>query len=214
MKELKLNTNTNFIKLIAIITMTIDHIGYVFFPNAIILRIIGRIAFPLFVYSMMIGYFRTKDLTKYIVRLLIIGIISQFPYSLLFNVYRPNVMFTLIFTLLYYYTLDKKKWWIMPFLVVIPFCLHFEYDTIYLFLVPIFYYCRSNCLLMSILMILFYLNFISNGVTVFGFVIFYSILSIPFIIIKTNFNIKINKYLFYFYYPFHIIVLLIIKNLI
>ena len=101
MKELKLNTNTNFIKLIAIITMTIDHIGYVFFPDILIFRIIGRIAFPLFVYSMMIGYFRTKDLSKYIVRLLIIGIISQFPYSLLFNVYRPNVMFTLIFTLLY-----------------------------------------------------------------------------------------------------------------
>ena len=85
MKELNLNTNTNFIKLIAIITMTIDHIGYVFFPNIIILRIIGRIAFPLYVYSMMIGYFKTKSLSKYIVRLLLIGIISQIPYSLLFN---------------------------------------------------------------------------------------------------------------------------------
>lgn len=214
MKELKLNTNTNFIKLIAIITMTIDHIGAVFFSELIIFRIIGRIAFPLFVYSMMIGYFNTHNLKKYILRLFLIGVISQIPYSLLFGNNTPNVMFTLIAVLIYYYTLDKKKWWIMPFLVVIPFCLHFEYDTIYLFLVPIFYYCRNNCLLMSILMILFYLNFISNGVTVFGFVIFYSILSIPFIIIKTNFNIKINKYLFYFYYPFHIIVLLIIKNLI
>ena len=149
MKELNLNTNTNFIKLIAIITMTIDHIGYVFFPNIIILRIIGRIAFPLYVYSMMIGYFKTKSLSKYIVRLLLIGIISQIPYSLLFNVDRPNVMFTLIFTLLYYYTLDKKKWWIMPILVLIPFALNFEYSLIYLFLVPIFYYFRNNGLLLS-----------------------------------------------------------------
>ena len=160
MEELKLNTNTNFIKLIAIITMTIDHIGYVFFPDILIFRIIGRIAFPLYVYSMMIGYFKTKSLSKYIVRLLLIGIISQIPYSLLFNVDRPNVMFTLIFTLLYYYTLDKKKWWIMPILVLIPFALNFEYSLIYLFLVPIFYYFRNNGLLLSISFILFYLNYL------------------------------------------------------
>ena len=73
MKEYtKLNTDTNFIKLIAIITMTIDHIGAVFFENCLIFRIIGRIAFPLFVYSIMIGYFNTKSIKKYILRLFII----------------------------------------------------------------------------------------------------------------------------------------------
>lgn len=213
MKELKLNTNTNFIKLIAIITMTIDHIGYVFFPDILIFRIIGRIAFPLFVYSMMIGYFRTKDLSKYIVRLLIIGIISQFPYSLLFNVYRPNVMFTLIFTLLYYYTLDKKKWWIMPILVLIPFALNFEYSLIYLFLVPIFYYFRNNGLLLSISFILFYLNYLIYPVDSFSIATFFTILCLPFILINTDITIKINKYFFYLYYPIHIIILLIVKYL-
>ena len=204
MEELKLNTNTNFIKLIAIITMTIDHIGYVFFPDILIFRIIGRIAFPLFVYSMMIGYFRTKDLSKYIVRLLIIGIISQIPYSLLFNVDRPNVMFTLIFTLLYYYTLDKKKWWIMPILVLIPFALNFEYSLIYLFLVPIFYYFRNNGLL---------LNYLIYPVDSFSIATFFTILCLPFILIKTDVNIKINKYFLYLYYPIHIIILLIVKYL-
>lgn len=214
MKELKLNMNTNFIKLIAIITMTIDHIGYVFFPDILIFRIIGRIAFPLFVYSMMIGYFRTKDLTKYIVRLLIIGIISQFPYSLLFNVCRPNVMFTLIVALLFYYSLDEKKWWIIPFLVVIPFLLNFEYSIIYLFLVPIFYYFRNNGIFLSISFILFYLNYLIYPVDSFSIATFFTILCLPFILIKTNINIKINKYFYYLYYPVHITVLLIIKYLI
>lgn len=214
MKELKLNTNTNFIKLIAIITMTIDHIGYVFFPDILIFRIIGRIAFPLYVYSMMIGYFKTKSLSKYIIRLLLIGIISQFPYSLLFNVYRPNVMFTLIATLLFYYSLDKKKWWIIPFLVVIPFLLNFEYAIIYLFLVPIFYYFRNNGLLLSISFILFYLNYLIYPVDSFSIATFFTILCLPFILIKTNINIKINKYFYYLYYPVHITVLLIIKYLI
>mgnify|MGYP002517584621 CR=1 FL=1 len=214
MKELKLNMNTNFIKLIAIITMTIDHIGYVFFPDILIFRIIGRIAFPLFVYSMMIGYFRTKDLTKYIVRLLIIGIISQFPYSLLFNVCRPNVMFSLIVALLFYYSLDEKKWWIIPFLVVIPFLLNFEYSIIYLFLVPIFYYFRNNGIFLSISFILFYLNYLIYPVDSFSIATFFTILCLPFILIKTNINIKINKYFYYLYYPVHITVLLIIKYLI
>ena len=213
MKELKLNTNTNFIKLIAIITMTIDHIGYVIFPDILIFRIIGRIEFPLFVYSMMIGYFRTKDLSKYIVRLLIIGIISQLPYSLLFNVYRPNVMFTLIFTLLYYYTLDKKKWWIMPVLVLIPFVLNFEYSLIYLFLVPIFYYFRNNGLLLSISFILFYLNYLIYPVDSFSIATFFTILCLPFILVNTDITIKINKFFFYLYYPIHIIILLILKYL-
>lgn len=210
----KLNTNTNFIKLIAIITMTIDHIGCVFFPNYIILRIIGRIAFPLYVYCMMIGYFNTKSLSKYILRLFVIGLISQIPYSLLFNAYRPNVMFTLIAVLLFYYSLDKKKWWIIPFLVLIPFLMSFEYAIIYLFLVPIFYYCRNNSTYLCILFILFYLNYLINGNSNFDFATFFTILCLPFIVIKTNFKIKINKYFYYLYYPVHIVILLIIKCLI
>lgn len=213
MKELNLNTNTNFIKLIAIITMTIDHIGAVFYPNIILFRIIGRIAFPLFVYSMMIGYFNTHNLKKYILRLFIIGAISQIPYSLLFESNTPNVMFTLIAVLIYYYTLDKKKWWIMPILVLIPFALNFEYSLIYLFLVPIFYYFRNNGLLLSISFILFYLNYLIYPVDSFSIATFFTILCLPFILIKTDVNIKINKYFFYLYYPIHIIILLIVKYL-
>ena len=214
MKEYtKLNTDTNFIKLIAIITMTIDHIGAVFFENCLIFRIIGRIAFPLFVYSIMIGYFNTKSIKKYILRLYIIGLLSQFSYSMLFDIYRPNVMFTLICVLLGYYALDKKKWWILPILFVFPFLLNFEYAIVFLFLVCIFYYCRNNGLLLSIFFILFYLNYLFFGTTDFNFATFFTILCLPFILINTNFNIKINKYVFYLYYPVHITILLIIKSL-
>ena len=46
--ELKTNLNTNFIKIVAIAAMTVDHIGTAFFPDYPIFRWIGRIAFPLF----------------------------------------------------------------------------------------------------------------------------------------------------------------------
>ena len=45
------------IKLFALITMVIDHIGLVFFPNVIIFRIIGRLSMPLFAYCVARGYY-------------------------------------------------------------------------------------------------------------------------------------------------------------
>ena len=62
------NTDTGFLKLIAFVTMAIDHIGAVFFPESVILRIIGRIAFPLFAYCLVIGYLYTSDVKKYLRR--------------------------------------------------------------------------------------------------------------------------------------------------
>ena len=48
--RLQTNLDTDFLKLIAIVSMLIDHIGSVFFPEVRVLRWIGRLAFPLFSY--------------------------------------------------------------------------------------------------------------------------------------------------------------------
>lgn len=48
--------NGNMLKIIAAITMTIDHIGAILFPHILILRIIGRIAFPIFAFMIAEGY--------------------------------------------------------------------------------------------------------------------------------------------------------------
>lgn len=57
----KLNENTNFLKLIGIITMLIDHIGCILFPKVLLFRVIGRIAFPIFTYTTYLGYKHTKN---------------------------------------------------------------------------------------------------------------------------------------------------------
>ncbi len=212
-----LNMDTNFLKLIAIISMFIDHAGYTLFSNNLIMRSIGRIAFPLFTFCIMIGYFNTKDLKKYIKRILMIGIISQPIYILLFNIYTPNTMFTLITELLLYYSLDNKKWWYIPFLVVIPFLLKFDYSIIYLFIVPIFYYFRNNKVLLCISYITFYFSYLLDFFitkNIFCCVTSCSIFALFFILIKTKTNFKINKYFFYLFYPLHLLILLIIKYII
>ena len=99
------------IKLIAIITMFCDHFGDAMLGRFSVLNIIGRIAFPLFCFQIVIGYKHTKNINKYIIRLLLFGIISQIPFSLFTYSYTGrfdllNVYFTLAFGLLAVYLLD------------------------------------------------------------------------------------------------------------
>ena len=88
------------IKMIAIATMIIDHAGAVFDLNDIT-RLIGRIAFPLFVYLIAEGCKHTKSMEKYLIRLGMFAIISQIPFDLAFNdgdinfVSGTNIFYTL-----------------------------------------------------------------------------------------------------------------------
>lgn len=83
----------SILKLIAIISMTIDHIGaYLFYsgsdivsPQGInLMRSIGRMALPIFTYFLVVGYFKTRDIKKYISRIHLFAIISQIPFTLAF----------------------------------------------------------------------------------------------------------------------------------
>lgn len=68
------------LKIIASISMLLDHIGYVF--DISILRIIGRIAFPLYLFLIYNGYKHTSNRFLYAVRLGAFAVISQIPFSL------------------------------------------------------------------------------------------------------------------------------------
>lgn len=218
MKNIVLNKDSNFLKLVGIITMLIDHIGCILFPHVIIFRIIGRIAFPLFCYTTLIGYYHTKNVWKYILRLLVIGIISQPIYMIAFDKMTLNIMFTLIFVLLLYYSLDKKKWYMIPFIVIFSFLFKLEYSATYMFLVPMFYYFSSNKFITIIYTLTFYFSYaISETINPITFiptcVTAFACLYLPFVLINTNLKIKLNKYFFYLFYPIHILILFIIKSI-
>jgi len=73
------------LKIIACLLMLIDHMGAALFPEVIILRMVGRLSFPIFAYLIAMGYSKTNSFLKYFYRLLIFGVISQIPFSLAFN---------------------------------------------------------------------------------------------------------------------------------
>lgn len=118
----------NTLKMIAIATMLIDHIGVAILENGIlkyqdnplawvsianlVLRTIGRIAFPMFCFLLVEGFFHTRDIKKYGARLFLFALISEIPFDLaVFDTWfypgYQNVYFTLFIGLWVIYWYDK-----------------------------------------------------------------------------------------------------------
>lgn len=93
------------LKIIAIATMLIDHIGAALLPGLMVLRYIGRLAFPIFCFLLAEGFLHTRNVKKYALRLLFFCFVSEVPFDLaIFG--RPvywghqNVFFTLFIGLM------------------------------------------------------------------------------------------------------------------
>ncbi len=107
------------LKVIALTTMLIDHVGCVLVERAIlvyrndyftykqlwdidiILRSIGRIAFPIYCFLLVEGFLHTKNIKKYILRLALFAFVSEIPFDLatsgkIINPYYQNIFFTLL----------------------------------------------------------------------------------------------------------------------
>ncbi len=70
----------NILKIIALVAMTIDHIGVQLFPDILVLRIIGRLAFPVFGYMIAEGCTYTKNRKKYLAFVGVTALICQIVY--------------------------------------------------------------------------------------------------------------------------------------
>lgn len=80
--------------------MAADHIGYVFFPDLLILRIIGRLAFPLFSYFIYEGSRYTRNIGKYFVRVFGLGALCLAGYAFYTGQLFGNILLTFSFSIL------------------------------------------------------------------------------------------------------------------
>jgi hypothetical protein len=108
------------LKLIAVVTMVIDHAGYALAPMmpeplaslAPAMRLVGRLAMPLFCFLIAEGYFHTRSPHRYFARLSLFALLSEVPYDLLFlrtplEFSSQNVFFTLALALAAIWLYDR-----------------------------------------------------------------------------------------------------------
>ena len=88
------------LKIIALLSMTCDHISYVIFDKFSNLNYIGRLAFPIFAFQISEGYTHTKSLKKYFLRLFVFALIAQIPFQLFISTISSNFSLNVFFTLL------------------------------------------------------------------------------------------------------------------
>lgn len=212
--------NRNHLKIIAILTMLIDHIGAILFPRIEVLRYIGRIAFPIFAFFIAEGFYYTRNKNKYIFNIALFAIITQPIYYFAFNTIKLNVLFTFLFSLILMYLLDninKNKFlylFLIPFYIVLIYLDNFalnDYGLLGVMLPLIFYYFKETDLK--------YVFAIVCLALISAFARSYQILSVISVFIiwlfyngdKGKYNLK---YLFYTFYPLHILIIYLIKFLI
>ena len=151
----KKGISSTTIKIIAVVTMLIDHIGAIlitYYDNKIvnfILRLIGRIAFPLFAFCLAEGFAHTSSRKKYAIRLLVAAIISEPAYNLAFAqmnidfLKQQNVLFTFFIAFCVLWVIEniknkdglkfKKPLILVRFQLIIIFILMVEWIALYQF---------------------------------------------------------------------------------
>jgi len=121
----KFDFGREILKITAIMAMTLDHIGAILYPELLSLRIVGRIAFPIFAYLLVLGVESTGKPEKYFVTLLSFALISQVPYFFAFGINpfeRLNILFTLFLSALTIHFFNRRSLlMLLPFLFIVLF---------------------------------------------------------------------------------------------
>ena len=197
--------NRYLFQILAMVTMLIDHIGVFFLPDISMLRIIGRLALPAYVY-LLYNSFTYKSDIHYFIRLFILAMFSQVSFGVLFSgVY--NILFTFIFALICYkvYSIGYIKTSLLMAISCVFLPVDYEVWYIYLMLIS-FSLKKFWCVLFFIFIQFLYAVITHHDLQVYGSS-FVLLLFVPNISIK---SLTINKYVWRYFYPFHLFIILIV----
>ena len=210
----------NQLKIIALITMTIDHIGMYFFPQFLILRTIGRLSMPKYAYMIAEGCRYTRNRKAYLLLTVGVGALCQIVYWIAMGSLYQCILVTFSLSISLIYTLDYAKskhttagWalftgifaticfisiWLPRLLPSTDFSISYG---IFGILLPVFVYIGNSkaqaiglCAIGQVL-----LSYSCGGVQ------WYGLATLPLLALYNGKRGKVRmKYLFYIYYPAHL----------
>ena len=213
------------LKIIACLTMLIDHIGYVFFPKMMFFRLIGRMSFPLFCFLLVEGVNHTKNPKQYGLRLAICAALAEIPFDLCF--YRKltfdhqNVIFTLLTGFVALELIKRTNNQFFKIFTVLgamflALKLNMNYGLKGILLIVLLYSLREESWQQAIAVVVFAMIFPFSRVTILGQGInggWFALLAlIPIFMYsgrKSTHNKK-GQWMFYLFYPLHILLLYLV----
>lgn len=210
----------NQLKIIAMVAMTCDHVGLQLFPHIRWLRIIGRLALPIYAYMIAEGCRYTRDRKKYLLRLSAMAALCQIVYYFAMGSLYQCILVTFSLSVCLIWAWDRvvergdKPSWLLAGIVVagvflicvvVPDLLprtdfEIDYGLMGVLLPVLIYYGKTKWLSLTAGLILLALNY--------GGLQWYALAAVPLLLAYNGQRGKnaIGK-LFYFYYPLHLVVI-------
>ena len=230
------NTATTWLKIIALVFMFIDHAGKMLFPSILEMRMLGRIAFPIYVWCMIVGFHYTRSRYFGTLRVLVVGLASQPLYNLaLHHTWRePNVFLCLFLGLCALWGIREKKFlshiWAPAAAIILATLLNADYGWKGVLLFITLYAVRDSrpgIAAVLVLYFLFYGSFFSVTKSFFGASFdvgsldpslskplssllrmeTYGLLCLPLILIPFKKDLKLPRWVGYAIYPAHLLLL-------
>ena len=215
--------NNNQLKIIALISMVIDHAGLVLFPRAAIFRILGRLSFPIYAYMIAEGCAHTKNRKKHLGMILGVGLIFQIVWFLFSRSLYHNILLTFSLSIGMIYAIDgliknkNNRSRILMILIIIfilfigvicpilfgYYGFDFDYGVWGIFLPVLIYFAPTKVIKLIYSTILICAMACFSNITQ-----WFALLSIPLLALYNGKRGKHNlKYLFYIVYPLHLVII-------
>lgn len=213
---------TNFhLKLLAMFSMTLDHIGYIF-DLSLHFRILGRLAFPIFAFLIYQGFIHTRNRWYYFLRLFLFGLGIELA-LIVINQYIPvyldvrNIFLQLAMGVAGLAILDTKR---IHDLLKIPLLAYLAYLVTafqvdyywygFLLIISFYFFERFKVVVFVAQMVLalLFVEVYHMEIQVFAVFAWLFIL-----LYNGKLGPRLNKYIFYLYYPLHLVILYLISML-
>lgn len=223
----------NALKIIAAVSMAVDHTGIIFFPGVVLFRIFGRLAFPIFAFMIAEGCRYTKNRVRHFCSVFLLAAVCQIVYYIALRDTDMSILMTFSLSILMIYALQYCKevlsdpicGWLRQTGAVLLFLL--LVSAVYLLnqwltidygfwgcMVPVFVSlfqdrgeAKSRLDRISVHVVMLGMGLLPLTLTL-GGLQYYSFLTLPLLLLYSGKRGKWKlKYFFYVFYPAHLVVL-------